>query len=72
MKRLFRLFHLAQDERAQDFIEYALLEGFLALAAGASLPGVSEDLDTIWRRVSKLLYVAAGPTNGPSTSRLLP
>ena len=68
---LLRLHDLAQDERAQDLAEYALLAGFVAVAAGATLPGVAEDLETIWRRLSKLLFVAAASGSTPNASRIL-
>ena len=68
---LLRLYHLAQDERAQDFVEYALLAGFIAVAAAATMPGVAEDLGIIWQKVSKYLFVAAAPRSGPVSSRVL-
>ncbi len=33
---------LIQDEKGQDMVEYALLAGFIAVAAGAILPTVSQ------------------------------
>ena len=43
MGRLYRLFlGLVRDEKAQDMVEYALLAGFIAVAAGAFLPPVAK------------------------------
>jgi Flp pilus assembly pilin Flp len=46
---------LAAEERAQDMVEYALLAGFIAVAAGALLPNISNSLNIIFSRVASLL-----------------
>ena len=39
MSKLYgSLLRLVRDERGQDMVEYALLAGFIAVAAGALLP----------------------------------
>ena len=42
MNGLYNFFvKLGRDNRGQDLIEYALMAGFVAVAAGAIMPGVS-------------------------------
>jgi pilus assembly protein Flp/PilA len=63
MKRLIRLIVTAQlwrDTKGQDLIEYALMAGFVAVAAGAVMPGVSTSVSTIFSKVSSLMSAAAG------------
>ncbi len=47
-------------EHGQDLIEYALLAGFVAVAAGAMIPPVSTSISTIFSKVTSLLTVAGG------------
>ena len=53
------LSNLARDERGQDMVEYALLAGFVAVAAGAILPGISTSLSTIFSKMASVTSVAA-------------
>jgi pilus assembly protein Flp/PilA len=53
LKSLFR------DSRGQDLVEYALLAGFIAVAAGALLPGISTSISTIFSRMASVLSNAA-------------
>jgi len=53
------LSNLIRDERAQDMVEYALLAGFIAVAAGATLPGISNSLSTIFSKMASLTTVAS-------------
>ncbi len=53
------LSNLVNDERGQDMVEYALLAGFIAVAAGATLPGISTSLSTIFSKMASLTSVAA-------------
>ena len=53
---------LLVGEGAQDMVEYALLAGFVAVAAGATLPGIAESLEVIFNRMGSLLLKAAGLT----------
>ncbi len=48
-----------REERGQDLIEYALMAGFVAVAAGAIMPGVASSISTIFSQVSSVLGVAA-------------
>jgi pilus assembly protein Flp/PilA len=54
-----RLRQLAEDTEGQDLVEYALLAGFVAVAAGALLPGISNSISTIFSRMGSVLSVAA-------------
>ena len=56
---LQRLYNLAYDEAGQDLVEYALLAGFVAVAAGALLPGISGSISTIFSRMGSVLSAAA-------------
>ena len=49
-----------KDTRGQDLIEYALMAGFVAVAAGAIMPGVASQISTIFSKVSSSLTAAAG------------
>jgi Flp pilus assembly pilin Flp len=42
----------------QDFIEYALLAGFVAVTAGAIMPGVVNDISTIFSKVKSIMEAA--------------
>ena len=50
---------LPKDTRGQDLVEYALLAGFVAVAAGALLPGISSSISTIFSRMASVLTAAA-------------
>ena len=58
MKKLFRIL---KDTRGQDLIEYALMAGFMAVAAGAALPDAGGDISTIFSRVTSVITLANGP-----------
>ncbi len=47
-----------QDERGQDLVEYALLAGFVAVAAGAVIPDARSAMSTIYSRVASKLVEA--------------
>ncbi len=49
-----------KDTRGQDLIEYALMAGFVAVAAGAIVPNVTSSLSTIFSRVQTTLSTASG------------
>jgi Flp pilus assembly pilin Flp len=48
-----------KDKRGQDLIEYALMAGFVAVAAGAIMPGVADSISTIFSKISSVLDTAA-------------
>ena len=53
MKRISQLvLRLRGDNRGQDLIEYALMAGFVAVAAGAIMPGVSDNISSIFSKVA--------------------
>ena len=47
-----------KETRAQDLIEYALMAGFVAVAAGAIMPGVASQISVIFSKVSSALTAA--------------
>ena len=47
-----------KDRRGQDLIEYALMAGFVAVAAGAIMPGVATSLSQIFSKVASVLSQA--------------
>ncbi|MGD1094618.1 MAG: Flp family type IVb pilin [Bryobacteraceae bacterium] len=39
----------------QDLIEYALMAGFVAVSAGAIMPGVANSISTIFSKVASVM-----------------
>lgn len=54
MKLTTYLMRLLGDERGQDMVEYALLAGFVAVAAGATIPDISSQINTIFSKMASL------------------
>jgi pilus assembly protein Flp/PilA len=48
-----------KDTRGQDLIEYALMAGFVAVAAGAIMPGVATSISTIFSTVASVMSGAS-------------
>jgi pilus assembly protein Flp/PilA len=48
-----------KDCRGQDLVEYALMAGFVAVAAGAIMPGISSSISTIFSQVGSVMTNAA-------------
>ena len=48
-----------RDTTGQDMVEYALLAGFVAVAAGASLPRIAHNLEHIYNNVKSVVVAAA-------------
>ncbi len=48
-----------KDTRGQDLIEYALMAGFVAVAAGAIMPGVATSITTIFSKIGSTMTAAA-------------
>jgi Flp pilus assembly pilin Flp len=48
-----------RDRRGQDLIEYALMAGFVAVAAGAIMPGVASSISTIFSSVASVMSAAS-------------
>jgi pilus assembly protein Flp/PilA len=63
MKNLLLKLKVMADTRGQDLIEYALMAGFVAVAAGAIMPGVATSISTIFSKVASVMTNAA---TGPS------
>lgn len=62
MKRLQNLIlavRIWQNTQGQDLIEYALMAGFVAVAAGAIMPGVSDNISQIFSKISSSMGSAA-------------
>ena len=53
------LARLIRNNKGQDMVEYALLAGFIAVAAGALLPNISDSISTIFSRLVSYLVIAA-------------
>ena len=52
-----------KDNHGQDLIEYALMAGFVAVAAGALMPGVATSISTIFSKVGSVMTASS---NEPS------
>ena len=59
LRRMWK-WRLWMEADGQDLVEYALLAGFVAVAAGIFLPNVSGSMYTIYSRVASKLAVAGG------------
>jgi len=57
-RTLWRL-RIFKDKRGQDLIEYALMAGFVAVAAGALMPSVSASISTVFSKISSVMSDAA-------------
>ncbi len=63
MKKLNQLILKARvwsDVKGQDLIEYALMAGFVAVAAGAIMPGISTNISRIFSKVASVMTGSAG------------
>ena len=62
MQQVVNLVWLARiwvDREGQDLIEYTLMAGFVAVAAGAIMPGVTSSISKIFSKVSSVMANAA-------------
>ena len=62
MKRIVNLLwklRIWTDNHGQDLIEYALMAGFVAVAAGAIMPGVASSISKIFSKVSSVMTAAS-------------
>ncbi len=59
LKSLLIRLQLVKDTKGQDLIEYALMAGFVAVAAGAIMPGVSQNISEIFSKVASSMGSAA-------------
>ena len=63
MKKLNQLLvklQIWKDTKGQDLIEYALMAGFVAVAAGAIVPGVATSMKNIFNKINSILASSAG------------
>jgi pilus assembly protein Flp/PilA len=60
MKNLILKLRIWKDTRGQDLIEYALMAGFVAVAAGAIMPNIATSISQIFSSVASVLTLAAG------------
>ena len=58
MKNMLLQLKVWKDRRGQDLIEYALMAGFVAVAAGAIMPGVASCSSQICSKVASVLSSA--------------
>lgn len=59
MKLTIRVGNLKREMKGQDLIEYALMAGFVAVAAGALMPNVASSISTVFSKVSSVIADAA-------------
>ena len=59
MKNLLLQLKVWKDRKGQDLIEYALMAGFVAVAAGAIMPGVATSISTIFSKIASVMSAAA-------------
>ena len=55
MKHLLLQIRVLKETRGQDLIEYALMAGFVAVAAGAIMPNVAVSISQIFSQVASVL-----------------
>jgi pilus assembly protein Flp/PilA len=53
MRKLWKL------RNGQDLVEFALLAGFVALAAGAIMPSVATSISTVFSNISSVMQAAS-------------
>jgi pilus assembly protein Flp/PilA len=59
MKLTVKLQQILKDTKGQDLIEYALMAGFVAVAAGAIMPGVASSINVVFSKVNSIMITAA-------------
>ena len=50
---------LVRNVEGQDLIEYALMAGFVAVAAAALMPDINTSISTVFSKVSSVMTAAA-------------
>jgi Flp pilus assembly pilin Flp len=50
---------LKRNVHAQDLIEYALMAGFVAVAAAALMPNIGSSISTVFSKVNSLMAATA-------------
>jgi len=59
IKNMILKIQVLKDTKGQDLIEYALMAGFVAVAAGAIMPGVSNNISQIFSKIASSMGTAA-------------
>ncbi len=59
MQNLLRKLTALKNTSGQDLIEYALMAGFVAVTAGALMPGFSSSISTIFSQVGSVMQVSS-------------
>jgi pilus assembly protein Flp/PilA len=59
MKKLKLKLRVLKNTSGQDLIEYALMAGFVAVAAGAIMPGIASSISTIFSKVASVMAIAS-------------
>jgi len=63
---------LWKNRKGQDLIEYALMAGFVAVSAGALMPGVASNIGTVFSKVTSVLVQAVGNDTASGGGRPAP
>jgi pilus assembly protein Flp/PilA len=58
-RALLFLVRVWRNRQGQDLVEYAMMAGFVAVAAGAIMPGISSSISTIFSQVGSVMTLAA-------------
>jgi pilus assembly protein Flp/PilA len=59
MKKFVPKLSALMNTSGQDLIEYALMAGFVAVSAGAIMPGVASSISTIFSQVGSVMAIAS-------------
>ena len=59
LKLAIRARNLRQEVKGQDLIDYALMAGFVAVAAGALMPNIASSISTVFSKISSIMADAA-------------
>lgn len=59
MNLYLRMTRLIQNVKGQDLIEYALMAGFVALAAVTMIPGIASSINVVFSKVNSVMVLAA-------------
>jgi len=59
MTKMLLKLKILKDQSGQDLIEYALMAGFVAVAAGAVMPNVASQINLIFSKITSILTAAA-------------
>jgi Flp pilus assembly pilin Flp len=59
MHTIASLVRIWKNRHGQDLIEYALMAGFVAVSAGATMPSVAASISTVFSQVSSVMAAAS-------------